>query len=302
MILYFVKRAIRKYQRKADWRDITKVRRGFERIIARYEKRSRRCSYQPVQIGAMPAEWIVPKAQPDTPKVLLYFHGGGYATGSVNTHRGHISQIVKTSGVRALLINYRLAPEDPYPAAIEDAVAAYQWLLQQGYRSAQIAFGGDSAGGGLTVGSILYLRDNHIPLPKCAIAMSPWLDLTLTGDSMTTKEAVEPMIVKEALPLWAGNYLNGTDPRSSYVSPIFADLHGLPPMYIQVGTEELLLDDSVRFAARAKEQGLDVKLDIYKGYFHVFQGFYRILYQARIANKKLGEFLLQHLDTSAVSH
>ena len=214
MILYFVKRTVRKYQSKADWRDITKVRRGFERLIARFEKLSKRCLYEPVQIGTMTALWIVPKKQPDTQGVLLYFHGGGYATGSANTHRGHIAQIVKKSGVRALLINYRLAPENPYPAAIEDATAAYQWLMEQGYKSEQIAFGGDSAGGGLTIGSMLYIRDNNIALPKCAIAMSPWLDLTLTGSSMTNPTTKEPMLVREAMPLWASNYLNGTDPRN----------------------------------------------------------------------------------------
>lgn len=286
---------MRKHKSKAEWRDIPKVRRGFERLIKKVEKLTKYCLYQPTTVDGINAEWIIHREHQDTNKVLLYFHGGGYATGSINTHRGHIAQLVKHSGVKALLIDYRLAPENPYPAALEDAVAAYQWLLKNNYQPEHIALGGDSAGGGLTIATLLYLRDKEIPMPKCAITMSPWLDLTLSGESMTTKEEAEPMLVKEAMPLWAGNYLGDTDPRTPYASPLFGELNGLPPIYIQVGSEELLLDDSVRFAKKATEQGSPVRIEIYQRYFHVFQGFFRILPKAHKANKKLAEFLVRHL-------
>jgi hypothetical protein len=142
---------------------------------------------------------------------------------------------------------------------------------------------------------MLYLRDNHIPLPQCAICLSPWLDLTCSGESMTTKAKEEPMLIAEAMPFWAGKYLGNTDPKTPYASPIYADLRGLPPTYIQVGTAEVLLDDSTRYAARAQEHAAPVTLDIYPDYFHVFQSFFRILPKARQANRKLAQYLMEQL-------
>ena len=294
-ILFIVKKVVKNLQKKAEWRDAVRVRKGFERIIQKVGKNTKKCLYIPVDVDGINGEWIVNKKNPDTQKVLLYFHGGGYAAGSINTHRPHIAQIVKYSGIKALLIDYRLAPEHKYPTPVEDAVTAYKWLLHHGYLPEHIAFGGDSAGGGLAVGTLLYLRDNNIPLPKCAICLSPWLDMTLTGDSMSAKEKDEPMLIREAMPLWVSNYMGDADLKSPYASPIFADLQGLPPIYIQVGTDEILLDDSVRFAQRATEQGSPVRIEIYSRYFHVFQGFFRILYKARIANRRLADFLVKHL-------
>jgi monoterpene epsilon-lactone hydrolase len=295
MILSILKCAMRRFKKKANWRDISDVRYGFEQIGRKYDKVNKFCRHGSFQIERMKAEWIIPKANPDTKKVLLYFHGGGYAAGSINTHRAQVSQLVMLSGIRALLIEYRLAPEHKYPAPIEDAVLAYDWLLANNYLPEHIAFGGDSAGGGLTVGALLYLRDQGKPLHKCAICLSPWLDLTLSGGSQVTKELADPMLVKEAFPLWVSNYLGDADPRSPYASPLFAELHGLPPVYIQVGSEEMLLDDSVRFADKAKAAGSTVTLEIFEGYFHVFQAFFRVLNQAREANKKLAAFLVQQL-------
>jgi acetyl esterase/lipase len=295
MLLSIIKYTIKRIQKKADWRDIIRVRYGFEKITAKYSKVNKSCRYEPFQMDHMKAEWIYSVDKPDTNRVLLYFHGGGYATGSINTHRAHISQLVMYSGIKALLIDYRLAPENKFPAAVDDATYAYEWLLRNNYIPDRIAFGGDSAGGGLTVATLLYLRDQNLPLPKCAICMSPWLDLTNSGDSQTTKEKADPMLIREALPVWAHHYLGDADPRGPYASPLFADLHGLPPMYIQVGTEEILLDDSMRFVQRAKDAGLDVSFDIYQGYFHVFQAFFRAFRTARNANKKLAAFLVQQI-------
>jgi acetyl esterase/lipase len=312
MILSIVKYAIRRFQRKANWRDIDRVRYVFEKITKKYDRKIKKCRYEPFLIDGMKAEWIVPKnltpkppkgfntsttvsSSIDTDRVLLYFHGGGYAAGSIATHRSQVSQMVKYSGIKALLIEYRLAPENKFPAPIEDAVKAYDRLLSEGYKPERIAFGGDSAGGGLTVATLLYLRDHSKPLPKCAICLSPWLDLTLSGESQNTKEKLEPLLVKEAFPLWVSNYLGDADPKTPYASPLFADLHGLPPIYIQVGTDELLLDDSVRFAQKAKEAGSPVTIDIYEGYFHVFQAFFIILRTARRANKKLAAFMVEQI-------
>ena len=295
MMLSIVRHAMKRFKKKAQWRDISNVRYGFEQIGRKYDKINKACRYDSFQIERMKAEWIIPVAKPDTDKVLLYFHGGGYAAGSISTHRAQVSQMVMLSGIKALLIEYRLAPEHKYPAPIEDAVLTYDWLLKNNYLPEHIAFGGDSAGGGLTLATLLYLRDQNKPLPKCAICLSPWTDLTLSGESQVTKETLEPMLVKEALPVWAHNYLGDADPKSAYASPLFADLIGLPPIYIQVGTDELLLDDSTRFVERAREAGVNVSIDIYEGYFHVFQAFFIVLRKAREANKKLAAFMVKQI-------
>ena len=294
-MLSMVKYAMRKFKAQAQWQNIFEVRYGFEQIGRKYDKVNKACRYESFQIHRMKAEWIVPKSKPDTNRVLLYFHGGGYAAGSINTHRAQVSQLVMLSGIKALIIEYRLAPEHQFPAPIDDALFAYEWLLQNNYLPERIAFGGDSAGGGLTIATLLNLRDQGMALPKCAICLSPWLDLTLNGESQTTKEKAEPMLVKEAFPLWVKNYLGDTDPKSAYASPIFADLHGLPPIYVQVGTDELLYSDSITFVEKAKAAGSPVTLDIYQGYFHVFQAFFRVLKTAREANKKLAAYLVQQI-------
>ena len=292
--LYLVKKMLRRVKNNANYTDIQKARRGFEYITSRYNKHQKGCTYKNISIGEMKAEWITPDGA-DQKKVLLYFHGGGYATGSPNTHRGLVSQSSKHAGTKALVIDYRLAPEHKYPAPIEDAVAAYNFLLGSGYLPANICFGGDSAGGGVTIGTLCYLRDNNMPLPKCAIGISPWLDLTMTSNTFKDNKHIDPMLTHEAFPLWTKNYLGDADTKSPYASPIFHSLKNLPPVYIQVGDEEILLDDSVTFASKAKAEGSDVLLEIYPKKFHVFQAFYTVLPKAREANQKLGEFIKKQL-------
>ncbi len=281
-------------------RNIQFARRGFEKIAGKFNRHLKGFSYTDTMVAGIKAEWVLPDGA-DASKVLLYFHGGGYATGSINTHRALVSQIAKNAGIKALIIDYRLAPEFKYPAPVEDAVITYKWLLENGYNAYQIAFGGDSAGGGLAVCALLYLRDNHIPLPKCAIALSPWLDHTMSGNSYKTHKDLDPMLVAEAFPIWSKYYMDESDPMSPYASPIFHDLHGLPPVYIQVGEEELLLDDSTRFADKAKAAGVDVTLEIFAKKFHVFNAFWRVLPRAREANKKLGAFLSEKLKETSSS-
>jgi acetyl esterase/lipase len=296
--LFFVKNLLRRVKNRVkirgDYHNLILARRGFEKLVSRFNNHLPGFTYTTTEIGGMKAEWILPDGA-DEKKVLVFFHGGGYATGSINTHRALVSQISKNAGIKALLFDYRLSPEHKYPAPIEDAVTVYRWLLDNGYSSSNIAFGGDSAGGGICIGSLLYLRDNKLPLPKCAIALSPWLDLTMSGQSFHTHKDIDPMLLAEGLPVWAGHYLGGADPKSAYASPIFHSLAGLPPVCIQVGEEEVLLDDSTRFAEKAKAEGTQVSIEVFAKKFHVFNAFWRVLPRAREANRKLGDFLKTNL-------
>jgi monoterpene epsilon-lactone hydrolase len=298
--LFLVKTLLRRIKRRANVHDLDFARRGFEKVAGRFNKHLPGFSYVPEVIAGMKSEWVIPNGA-DENKVLLYFHGGGYATGSINTHRALVSQIAKHAAIKALIIEYRLSPEHKYPAPIEDATRAYQWLLANGYNASQIAFGGDSAGGGMVVATLLYLRDHQIPMPKCAIALSPWLDLTMSGNSFETHKDIDPMLVAEGMPVWGKAYLGEADPKSPYASPLFQDLSGLPPICVQVGEEELLLDDSVRFADKATAAGTTVNLEIFPKKFHVFNAFWRVLPKAREANKKLGSFLKARFETAATA-
>ncbi len=292
--LFFIKSLLRRIKHRANYHDLQFSRRAFEKIAGKFNKPLKGFVYLPATVAGMKCEWVIPNAC-DESKVLLYFHGGGYATGSINTHRALVSQIARNAGVKALIIEYRLSPENKYPAAIEDAAAAYEYLLSEKYLPSQIAFGGDSAGGGIVIGTLLYLRDKNIALPKCAIALSPWLDHTLSGNSYHKNKELDPMLVAEGFPIWSKSYIGEAAPDSIYASPIFHDLKGLPPICIQVGEEEMLLDDSKRFEEKAKSDGVDVMLEIYSKKFHVFNAFWLVLPRAREANLKLGNFIRQHL-------
>jgi epsilon-lactone hydrolase len=292
--LFFVKSLLRRVKNAANYHNIPRARAGFEKAVGKFNTHMSGFAYQEILIGNMKCEWITPNVC-DPTKVLLYFHGGGYATGSVNTHRALVSKLAEHAHTKALVIEYRLAPENKYPAPIQDAHIAYEWLLQNGYKPENIAFGGDSAGGGVTIGTLYYLRDNKVALPKCAIAISPWLDLTLSGESYHHKKDHDPMLVHEAFPIWVANYLGSADPTAPYASPVFHQPTGLPPIYIQVGEEEMLLDDSIRFAEKCKAAGVSIKLEVYPKKFHVFNAFWRVLPKAREANKKLGEFIKEQL-------
>src|SRR5574341_1198908 len=245
---------------------------------------------EPVDVDGTPGEWIsVTSAPGDT--VILYLHGGGYVIGSINSHREMISRIARASGARALAIDYRLAPEHPFPAAVEDATKAYRWLLKQGIRPDKIVIEGDSAGGGLTVATLLALRDAGDPLPAAGVCISPWTDLEITGESMVTKADVDPMIRPQDAKGGAERYHGKTDPSHPLISPINADLSGLPPLLVQVGTSEVLLSDSTRLAERAKAAGVDVTLEEWDEMIHVWHFFAFILPEAQQAIERIGEFV-----------
>ncbi len=230
-----------------------------------------------------------------TDRVLLYLHGGAYVMGSARTHRDLAARLSQAAGVRVLVPNYRLAPENPYPAAIEDATAVYGWLLTQGFKPEHIAIAGDSAGGNLAVVTLLALREASIGLPEAAILLSPWTDLTLSGESVKTRAEVDPMIklgeASEQFAYYVGNH-DRTDPL---ISPIFADLRGLPPLLIHVGNDEVLLDDSVRLAERAQAAGVEVTLKVWEGMWHVFQTLAGILPEGQESIGELGEFVKGHV-------
>ncbi|HVA77681.1 MAG TPA: alpha/beta hydrolase [Candidatus Binataceae bacterium] len=261
---------------------------GMERVS---EHVARDVACTALDAGGRPAQWIeAPGAAAD--RVILYLHGGGYVVGSITTHRAMVARIARAAQARALLIDYRLAPEHPYPAALDDAVAAYRWLLGQGYRPGKIVIAGDSAGGGLTLATLLKLRDHGITLPAAGIGISPWTDLEGTGESVKTKAAIDPMVTQDNLASSAKMYFADHDPKDPLISQIYADFRGLPPLLIQVGESEILLDDATRVAARAKTAGVSVELETWPEMVHVWHVFAKILPEGQQAIDKIGKFVI----------
>ena len=243
-----------------------------------------------VDAGGVPGEWITTPGVADE-RVIFYLHGGGYVLGSVNTHRELISRLSRAAGARVLAIDYRLAPESPFPAAVHDSVSAYRWLLSQGVEPGQIVVGGDSAGGGLTVAMLLALRDAEGPLPAAGVCISPWTDMECAGESLLKSVEGEGMIALDGILRMAKVYLRGADARTPLASPIYADLTGLPPLLIQVGGAEELLSDATRLAERAEAAGVDVTLESWEDMFHVWHSFATMLPEAQQAIERIGEFV-----------
>lgn len=248
----------------------------------------------PVDAGGVPAEWVV-AAGADSDRVLLYLHGGAYQIGSPGTHRSMVARLSRAARARVLSVGYRLAPEHPFPAAVDDAVAAYRWLLGRGTNPAVLAVAGDSAGGGLALASLVALRDAGEPMPAAAVVLSPWTDLALTGESLRTRAAVDVMIKPAGMAETARTYLAGQDPRHPYASPLYADVHGLPPVLIHVGDAEVILDDSTRFAARARDHGVDVTLEVWDEMPHVWHAFAGLLPEADQAIDRIGCWLTKRI-------
>jgi epsilon-lactone hydrolase len=250
-------------------------------------------------LGERPALLVEPggDARPGT---ILYFHGGSFVVGSPETALSLTGNLVARSGIRALSLDYRLAPEHPFPAAIEDAVGAYRALLDAGADPTSIAFAGDSAGGGLTVTTCLAARDAGLPMPAAVVAFSPGLDATRTGASYDTKAGIDPFFTRESLQHTGRLYLADRDPRDPLLSPaVHADLAGLPPLLLQAGTNEVLLDDSTRLAERARDAGVDVILDVTADVPHVFQSYAGVLDEADEALDRAALFLTQRVGRSS---
>jgi acetyl esterase/lipase len=242
-----------------------------------------------VTAPSVPAEWLVPPGA-RTDAAVLYLHGGGYVIGSPRSHRHVAAAIASAAGVAALLPDYRLAPEHPFPAAVEDATAAYEWLLGRGIAPGRIVVAGDSAGGGLTVATLLALRDRGRPRPAGGVCISPWVDMTCSGASYVTRAEADPMVKREGIVEMAAAYLAGADVKTPLASPLHADLRGLPPLLIQVGRDEVLLDDSTQLAAQAKTAGVDATLEVWEDMIHVWHWFLPMLDEAQRAVARIGEF------------
>ena len=254
--------------------------------------------FEPLQADGVWVEWMVPpEASPE--RTVLYLHGGGYVVGSPIDYRDTVSRIARAAQARALAVDYRLAPEHPHPAAVEDVVTAYRWLLAGGARPEGIVVAGDSAGGGLTVATLVALRDRGVPLPAAGVCISPWVDMEGSGESMTTNAEADPLVKKDLILGMAEAYLQTQDRRTPLAAPLYADLRRLPPLLIQVGTIETLLDDARRLADRARAAGVEVTYEEWPDQPHVWHWFGSFLPEAQQAIDRIGEFVRQR--TSAVA-
>ncbi|MFM8408864.1 MAG: alpha/beta hydrolase [Alphaproteobacteria bacterium] len=268
--------------------DVGERRAGLERLTAAPLPAD--VSSEAVTADGVPAEWVVADGA-DPGRAVLYLHGGGYVIGSIATHRDLAARLSRATGARTLLVGYRLAPEDPHPAAVEDAVRAYRWLVARGVDPRRVAIAGDSAGGGLTVATLVALREAGDALPAAGVCLSPWTDLACEGGSMDTHDHLDPMVRPDGLREMAAMYLGGLPAETPLASPVHADLRGLPPLLVQVGTAEVLLDDATRLAERARAAGVDVTLEVWDDMVHVWQAFAAILPEARDAIERIGAFV-----------
>ena len=245
-----------------------------------------------VDVDGLSALWMRPR-DAATDSVVLYFHGGGYVLQSAHSHRKLTAHLAVNSRCNVLSVNYRLAPENPHPASITDAMISYKWLLKKGYAPSKIVVSGDSAGGGLSLALLLAAKRDGVPQPAGAVVFSPWVDLVGTGDSMDSKSGVDLMVNRHALGLMASMFLNGASADDPYAAPLNGDFTGVAPLYIQVGGDEALLDDSTRVAVKAAHVGVSVVLEVFPEMQHVFQAAVGIIPEASDAVEKAGRWI-QH--------
>lgn len=274
---------------------LTQMRRDWDAAFAGYTARVAR---QQIAARGVDGEWIVPARAPRD-RAILYLHGGGFRMGSMASHRDLIARMAEASGCRVLAIDYRLAPEHRFPAALDDALQAFGFLLYQGLKPKQIALAGDSAGGNLVLATMLAARDRGQPLPAAGVLMSPWTDLAATGASYESRAEADPIHQRKMILALAKSYLGEEgDPCHPLASPLYADLTGLPPLLIQAGDREIVRDDAVMFADKAKGAGIDVRLEIFEGMIHVFQMFPDIP-QTQEAIAAIADFLRKQLHIEA---
>lgn len=245
-----------------------------------------------IKINGIDGEWIY-KGEIDKSKVIVYFHGGGYSHGSEKKYRLIIGEMVKETRINTFMFDYRLAPENPYPAAFEDAIKAYEFLVAEGVRGRDMIFIGDSAGGGLAFATALYLKDKGKELPGKIMAMSPWTDLVCTGESIQKNRKTELFVPEKLLNEYSRGYVGDNDPRNPYISPLYGNLQGLPDTYINVGSHEALLDDSTRFHEKLLQSGVNSKLSVGEGLFHCYPLFALALDEAAEEFERMHEFILE---------
>ena len=279
--------------------NVRKFRDEIDQASARLNKIPSGVNVEGFNIGGMHAELINPEgAKRD--KIVMYIHGGGFISGSCHTHRMHAIKFARLCGAKMLLFDYRLAPEHPFPAAVDDCLKAYNWLLQGGYEPANIMVMGESAGATLTLSTLVALKDQRIELPKAAVSISPVTDLTCQADSFTTnfKKDIAPM---NSWTIWTGFYIAGNDPHHPWLSPLMADLTGLPPIMILVGTHEIHLDDARNFAVKAQKSGVEVTLQTWDGMVHAFPLLAPLFPEARQAMEEIGIYIRGHLESAAAN-
>lgn len=272
--------------------------RNSQELVVNRSRPRRKVALIPVDVDGVPSEWLVPQGSPED-RSLLYIHGGAWFMGSTATHRGLVSNLAYDSGARALSINYRLAPENPFPAGLDDCIAAYDWLVRSGIEPEKIIVAGDSAGGNLALALLVALRSAGKPLPAGAVAISPVTDLTGSGESYQTRRYLDPMFGNMGDNSFFPDYIGSHDPHNPLISPLFADLRGLPPLLIHVGDHEVLLDDAVQFGQRAANVGVEVETVVWPGMFHVFHIGVPFLPEARQAIRQIGAFVRAHLSDDA---
>lgn len=268
---------------------IAELREGQERSVNMMGKLPAQYSLEQIEIEGIQTEWITHESASDA-KVILYLHGGGYVSGNLAMYHLLCGSLSERTGARVLMPDYRLAPDYPFPAALEDALSIYAWLLANNFSAENILIAGDSAGGGLTLATALAIRDEGRTLPAGLVCLSPWGDLTFSGESHQTNANKEVILHPDNLRLWAEKYLGFADPRTPHISPAFADMHNFPPMLIQVGDEEVFLDDAKMVAERAKSAGVDVTLTVYEKMWHVWQTV-GILAETKQAFDEIGAFV-----------
>ncbi|MEJ2208845.1 MAG: alpha/beta hydrolase [Anaerolineae bacterium] len=285
----FLGRKFRKGRSIADWRDT------MERL-ARYQKTLPGTDIQTRSINGIPAEWVeAPGARTDC--ALLYLHGGAGVMGSPATHRALVARLSAITHIRALVLDYRLAPEHPFPAALQDAVSAYGWLLDSGYAASRLVVGGDSAGGGLALQTLITLRDSGRSLPAAAFFLSPVTDwVRFDGESYATRATVDPMNNPETCKFTAALFVGDTDPGTPLLYPLGMDLAGLPPLCIHVGDDEILLSDSIRLAERARASNVAVELKVWPSMWHTFQMNAPVVPEARRSLEEIGQFVVKEIE------
>jgi monoterpene epsilon-lactone hydrolase len=276
--------------------DVQALRAAFSELMARVPA-APDIQQRPVEIGGVAGVEVTVDGN-EAENVILYFHGGVYVIGTAAASVSLVGDLVRRTGARAITLEYRLGPEHPYPAAVDDARAAYEGLLAQGVAPGRIALAGESAGGGLAVVTLLALREAGLPLPSCAYVMSPYVDLTLSGETLAEKQDLDPVLTPEGLRTRVPDYVGGADASDPYISPLFGDLRELPPLLIQVGSHEILLSDAVRLAERAAIADVAVTLEVTPGVPHVFQGFAGLLDEAGAALDRASAFLKAHVGSS----
>jgi len=251
---------------------------------------NREVKAEKISANGVDAEWLTtPDVSAD--KAILYLHGGGYVIGSIESHRHFAAEAGRQAGARTLVINYRMAPEHPFPAAVDDTVAAYRYLLDSGIAAKSICIAGDSAGGGLVVGALLAIKDAKLPLPGCGWCISPWVDMEALGQSFVDRAETDPQVQKATIQFMAQTYLNGADPRHPYAAPIYGDLRGLPPLMIQVGSIETLLDDSLQLARKCALDDVPATLEVWPEMVHIWHIWFPMLTAGQRALESGGAFV-----------